>query len=256
MGRFLFLAIALSLVGGCAPENLDTSCTYGTTRGILNGTPDSTCHFSQVLKVQIQGSRAAADCSGVLVRSDAVLTAAHCISDPQLGKVEAVQVRAGKEVISARKWLGNPKFRANSHAPGMYGVDIALLFLGASLAGATPVTLATRNPAAGTAVTAVGFGYDGRGSDGNGRLGRRLVGELRVEEAQMTGYPEGITAMGPQQTCEGDSGGPLLQNGVLVGILSGGDVAGSGAACVDSVSSVYSSVPNLLDWIQSTLTRN
>ena len=41
--------------------------------------------------------------------------------------------------------------------------------------------------------------------------------------------------------CQGDSGGPLTKNGVLVGVVSGGDATGS--SCNVNVSMIFLSFP-------------
>src|SRR5262249_19946008 len=156
--------------------------------------------------------------------------------DPQQSRVVAYDV--------------NPKF----HFPRG---DLALLLLEAPVAGVTPVPLAKRKARPRTQGTIVGYGTDEVGNLGN--LGLKEMGTVRLKrcprKVPALGLPAGSlnrslcwqARAGEQNTCHGDSGGPLLIGDSLAGVTSGGD-----ADCTGFLSWDTNVVP-YLHWIRSHL---
>lgn len=245
---------AASLSGGCSGAS--------AFRGILNGSSDDGCRFSNVLAIEIQaGGGTTALCSGTVISTTAILTAGHCVRDPELGNISRIVVHAPNGSIDVRDVRVHPGFRLSSESAG---VDIAILLLSRAVSGVAVAKLSRAIPGRGTDATAVGFGEDGRGADGRGGIGTRLVGAMSVvkyvpyDQALPAGERRPGLTTEPRdsrgnQACQGDSGGPLLVGAEVAAVLSGGEYSRGDDRCVNAVNSVYTPVAPFLGWIQQQI---
>ena len=131
-----------------------------------------------------------------------------------------------------------------------------MLLLEAPVVGITPVPLATRKPRSRALGTIVGYGRDEAGNSGLKKMGTvRLARCPRRVPAGLGLWPGALTRslcwraprIWQQDTCHGDSGGPLLIGGTLAGVTSGGDPKCLGLLSYDT------SVVRFLPWIGSLL---
>ncbi len=268
--RHWTVLLLVALLASCARTNNNAS-TFGAgcggsssaaQRNILNGSTDDQCRFSSVIPIEIQTANGdSALCSGTVISTTAVLTAGHCVKDPELGTIRSIVVVGPNGAVAVRDARVHPGFKLTSESAG---VDIAVLILSRPLSGVSPVKLSQGIPSAGTTATAVGFGEDGRGSDGRGGIGTRLVGSMRIDKYVPYSTPlpsgerrSGITTSAADQrgneACQGDSGGPLFAGGEQVAVLSGGEYRSGDDRCVYAVNSVYTPVAPFLSWIQQQL---
>jgi hypothetical protein len=169
------------------------------------------------------GSLGLSYCSGVLVSSDEVLTAGHCVSGASIGVVVfASSGRSGKlsrYFVSKVTRYDFPGGRvAGPYATSLTQLtfDTALLHLSMRVPGTRPVALASNG-----AGVSGNLRLDGRGLSG------RTVGVLRTA----TLIPLARTSTGlivarsiGAQICRGDSGSPVVAGSfaspVLVGVAS------------------------------------
>jgi secreted trypsin-like serine protease len=191
---------------------------------IYNGVPTS--DFPAVAGIAILNvNGSVAGCSGTLVSPSVVLTAAHCVTSGPVA-IRTVFFPGGVEAdYDVAAYAVHPEFSPTRLADA----DIALLLLGTPVAGVEPVPLATRSPRAGKKATIVGYGRDETGT-----FGLKQFGSVKLRKCPRRFNPAGLTAgqlarslcwrprRRGQDTCHGDSGGPLLVNFVLVGVTSGG----------------------------------
>jgi hypothetical protein len=213
---------------------------------VIDGTSDTSNQYANVGVLQLKVGTDWFDfCSGTLVRTDVVLTAAHCTDflveegpdgfgpddlrisfDPE---GDAPYYTVDKIVVhpdwfTAPACIGNSKHRCL--APP--AEDIALVFLDASVAGVTPAPIADAGyldelDLKSETFTVVGYGTDAfiTGSVASPKAitvfdGVRSYREVTAIAAQ-DAFPDRFLKI-TAGVCFGDSGGPLFHDGTVVAI--------------------------------------
>lgn len=213
---------------------------------VINGTP--TADFPAVAALVISDVSGEALCSGTLVSPSVILTAAHCVAGG------ATAIRAfffpngdTENAYDAVAYAINPEF-------DFPFADLSMVLLEAPVVGIAPAPLASRKPRRRKLGTIVGYGQDEVGN-----VGLKEMGTVRLAKCPKRfpalGLVRGALARsvcwrahpGQQDTCHGDSGGPLLIGGSVAGVTSGGDPNCSGVLSWDT------SVAAFLPWISGLL---
>lgn len=163
-----------------------------------------------VLMVLNRSGAVAGFCSGIVVRQDAVLTAAHCV--PQ-GAVIKVHYRDGETIalLDVAATARSPGFRPDAIRKRQRSIDLALIRLAKPLPPAfRPAVLGeTRATTPGTAYRLAGFGVGREGA-------ADTSGTLRTAQAiaQTPLSDVLLWSRDPQErgggACTGDSGGPVI----------------------------------------------
>ena len=218
----------------------------GPAGAIIGGTSDTANRYANVGVLQLQvGTNWFDFCSGTLVRSDVVLTAAHCTDflveegpdgfgpddlrisfDPEgdapFATVDRIVVHP--DWFTAPPCIGNSKHRCLASP----AEDIALVFLDGPVAGVTPAPIAGPGyldglDTANETFTVAGYGTDAfiTGSAASpkaitlvdGVRSYRDVSAIPARDA----FPDRFIKI-TKSVCFGDSGGPLFHGGTVVAI--------------------------------------
>ena len=227
-----------------------------------------------------------AGCGASLVRSNVVLTAAHCVEDT---KASDLAVRLGThdltdgsgELIPARSVEVHERW-TNEENASYYSFDVALIELERAATKATPIRIASPSEQAlwapGTELTVTGWGgrfYPGIGGVNTTESQLNEVQVPRVDDERCSSYfsgqgdlsdatfgefdPETMLCAGQDtggpDSCSGDSGGPLVAPDGAGGLVQVG-VVSWGFGCGYPLNyGVYSRIgaDPLNSWIESRL---
>ncbi len=195
--------------------------------------------FSSVGMINYNGQFS---CSGTLINSSWVLTAGHCVADFErgffprsLGFSIGGRRYTTTNLVPYHGWLSTQgSFDA--------GYDIALMRLSSPVRNVTPSNLYRNRNERGQVTTYVGFGSTGTGYTGDiyrggrKRAGNNVIdgyggwyGSILYTDFDNPEWPYGNRMGSPYAlnleytSAPGDSGGGLFLNGLLAGVVSGGD---------------------------------
>lgn len=197
-------------------------------------------------------------CGGSLITSSAVLTAAHCLSNPKITAI-TITLDNGSEVrrVRAKSWVTHPSFDPSS---ALYDIGVIRLALTVPSRSFEPIATRFSNgfPQQGKVTTVIGFGYTSQ----NGPLSddlRRVQLTVRdgaVCDNVFASFEETIEICAGglgKVPCSGDSGGPMVvieSDGthLLAGIVSyGGDGCNEYPAVFTRVSAFQVWIARALD---------
>ena len=218
----LVLVSLVAGVGCAAPQEISEE--KGESSELILGGSEDSGHAAIAIVRAVTSPTTLSLCTGSLIKSNIMITAAHCAFNDgkPLTKVDVsfssrpnIGLPLGDKAWVAGRIIPNPAWNGNDGTRG--GEDVAVIVLDRDV-NITPMKLA-KAPAAGATVTAVGFGWNDHVSSGD-----QIKRQVAIPVTQVTAH-EIAAGKDNLGTCHGDSGGPLLLNDKIVGIVSYGDTA-------------------------------
>ncbi|MDQ0347198.1 S1 family peptidase [Ancylobacter vacuolatus] len=196
-------------------------------RAIVGGWPaDPALKAETAMIVSTRG----ATCTGVVLAPQVLLTAAHCV-EPAADYAVVVFEAGTPRLIPIDRKAVHPSFDPNSFATRRPTPDLALVRLSEALPAAfrpAALTAEMALPPKRTAFTVAGYGVT---KDGDGKS----AGTLRTVSLPSIGTTGGIMVRlsdgAAKGACTGDSGGPVLIEGVVAGIIGWSTAAGGARGC-------------------------
>ncbi|MFI6935293.1 S1 family peptidase [Streptomyces sp. NPDC050287] len=206
--------------------------TAGPAVAVKGGGPTTTDARPYAMLIELNGSQF---CGGTLVAPSKVLTAAHCVENA--GDVSALQVVGGRTRVDDTggtvRQIASYRLDSRYTAPGN-AYDAAVLTLDGPMPYRTVPVAGPRDAglvADGRRATVVGWGRTGSDTPNRRLKQAKLVLSPVVDcrpytdgdtdpAAMLCGMPRPGTT---NSICPGDSGGPLLSGGKVVGIVSSGN---------------------------------
>ena len=170
---------------------------------IVNGVPCSTqqSDTSSVVWLQLLGSDglAVAFCSGTVIDTQSVLTAAHCLTGTTKGV--AAYMGTGKLPITTTEFYASPGYTG----VGPASLDVGVVIFKESLNRVSIPLLTSRAAVPGESAVIAGWGTDGVFGGGS----TLRAGTLAVSGVTDT-YISANYSTNTSGVCAGDSGGPFL----------------------------------------------
>ncbi|CAH0717938.1 unnamed protein product, partial [Brenthis ino] len=238
------------------------SCGYQSVNRIVGGEPTRPHEFPMMAGI-VYEEESAIKCGGVIISANYVVTAAHCVVSKNRNELAVVvgahDTSAGADASATQAFRVASFLVHPQYTPSNYDYDIAIVRLAGQIrfsALVGPVCLPFRfrnDDFTGSPVTIIGWGTLMPGGPTSPVLRKVDVNVISQETCrnimgsitprQMCTYARG------KDSCQDDSGGPLLYRDLSNGLLYYAGIVSYGTFCASTTPSVNTRVTALLDWI-------
>jgi secreted trypsin-like serine protease len=210
--------------GGSSDNGLSTNACSSLNLGtrIVNGTECSE-NNSPVVELQLllpDGREGT--CTGNMISSQDVLTAAHCFFDRPI----RVTVNVAGLREEASRVISHPNVTIDE-STGFVENDVAIVKLAVPFNLPSLPILVSRAPVSGEEIQIFGYGVTEDQTSSNNTTGVLRSGEMKISKVNSSFVEADFNGQG-SNTCSGDSGGPALLKVntqiAIIGLLSTGDI--------------------------------
>ncbi len=250
-----------------------TACDQADDRSSLkltNAIEIDSAAFPAVVQLMTKSEDNSRFCTGFFVNEYQVLTAAHCVKDLTPEQPALYHVAGGNETSEQRAAKAIRFYVHTDFERGLDRIanpyDLAVVEFPAGTALDT-VRLSSRAPRVNDSVTLVGYGSDQNVAGVSSTAAGTSTGTKRYGQNSIKASSDGIlsvvgvakTKPGLQKgqyvaTAQGDSGGPILMNAEVVGMMVAVDVRQGGSGQVSSVSyAIDLNSPSSREFLDSVL---
>ncbi|RLN90061.1 hypothetical protein BBJ28_00015241 [Nothophytophthora sp. Chile5] len=192
-------------------------------------------------------------CGGTLIASQYILTAGHCVKTDgttmyaSIGSAYGSGTAEGEQIKVAEGYV-HPMYNKSAH---LYDVGMLKLETAASESTLALCAADGSDETVGTVATVRGWGLTENGSESETlqEVNVAIISNADCNKEYDDRITDGMICAGDgngKDSCNGDSGGPLMANDVLVGLVSWGGECGVNAG-------VYTRVSFVLDYINDIL---
>ncbi|CAH0475616.1 unnamed protein product [Peronospora belbahrii] len=238
-----------TLTSGSASKEESTGLTINDEARIFDGSEANPSQFPFVVSLRKDKAGGKTYCGGTLIASQYVLTAAHCVKTDvatiyaSIGSASGSGTSDGQQIKVIRGYR-HPKYNQSAH---LY--DIGMFKLEKAVEAET-IELGAVNGSdnkVGHIATVAGWGLTETGSQSLllEKVNVPIISNAECNKQYNNRITEGMLCAGDgegKDTCSGDSGGPLIANNVLIGIVSWGGKCGVN-------SGVYTRISYVRDYI-------
>lgn len=238
-----------SVASSSASAEESTGLTVNEEDRIYGGSEADASKFPFIVSLREDEAGGDTYCGGTLIASQYVVTAAHCVKTDgttiyaSIGSAYESGTSDGEQ-IKVIEGYQHPLYNKSDH---LYDVGVLKLEKKASESTLDLCAADGSDNTVGTIATVRGWGLTENGSQSMlmEEVNVEIISNAECNKAYSDRITEGMMCAGDgngKDSCNGDSGGPLIANNVLVGIVSWGGKCGVNAG-------VYTRVSYVLDYI-------